>query len=205
MEESRVTMSDVRRRLFRLIDATPNLDWLLLTKRPQNIAPMMPASFLDNTGAMERVLFGPKENIWLGTSVEDQETADARIPHLLNVTAKVRFLSVEPLLGPVDLRGWGWIDDDEKSGSTGIHWVIVGGESGPNARPCNIEWIRNIVRQCKEAGVPCFVKQLGSRSMRQSINSGNPVEPIYPHTFNDLKGGDMAEWPSDLRVREVPE
>lgn len=111
----------------------------------------------------------PLPNVWLGTSVEDQAAADERIPHLIETPAAVRFLSCEPLLGPVDLSSWvgnppvcgpgserTWLPDE-----AGVDWVIVGGESGPRARLCNIDWIRSIVAQCQSAGVPVFVKQLG--------------------------------------------
>lgn len=160
--------------LFVLIRATPNLDWLLLTKRPQNIAKMLPPDW----GA-------GYPNVWLGTTVENQTEADRRIPHLLNVPARVRFLSCEPLLGPVDLwirpRGAGLaqgIDALTGIGSpslTGagrlgfgpsgerarIDWVIVGGESGPGARPMHSDWARSLRDQCAAAGVPFFFKQWG--------------------------------------------
>lgn len=115
----------------------------------------------------------PLHNVWLGTSVEDQETADERIPHLRATPAAVRFLSCEPLLGP--LR----IDLD------GIDWVIIGGESGPNARPCDLAWIRSLRDQCRAADVPLFVKQLSS-------GGAKPIK-------------EMEEFPEDLRVREFPE
>jgi protein gp37 len=119
--------------------------------------------------------YRPFPNVWLGVSVENQEQADKRIPLLLQTPAAVRFLSVEPLLERISLAQWLpiWFDgcesqwrratkDNPGSGvehRKGIGWVIVGGESGPGARPCNVEWIRSIVRQCREAGVSCFVKQ----------------------------------------------
>ena len=140
----------------------------------------------------------PFDNVWMGVSAEDQQRFDERIEDLRATPAAIRWLSLEPLLGPIDLAGR--LD--------GIHWVVVGGESGPGARPCDVEWIRGIVRQCREAGVAVFVKQLG-RAV-----TGNPDEfPSAIHddgdghrTFrlNDGKGGDPAEWPTDLRVREVP-
>src|SRR5690606_9421890 len=112
----------------------------------------------------------PLPNVWLGTSVEDQAAADERIPHLIETPAAVRFLSCEPLLGPVDLSSWignppvcgpgserTWLPDE-----AGVDWVIVGGESGPKARPCDVQWILRIVKQCKRAAVPVFVKQLGA-------------------------------------------
>ena len=98
--------------------------------------------------------------------------------------------------------------------SHGIDWVIVGGESGPGARPCNLEWIRSIVRQCKDAGVPCFVKQVGSKPQcllsinaaleLQAFSGRNPDRP-ESMKLKSSKGGDPAEWPEDLRVRQFPE
>lgn len=154
-----------RIRLKRLIESTPNLDWLLLTKRPESYP------FL---------FYGPRawpENVWTGTSCENQETANTRIPYLLRIQPRIRFLSCEPLLGPINLSG----------ALDGIDWVIVGGESGPNARPCNIEWVRAVVQCCAAVGVACFVKQLGSAA-----------------GLRDSKGGDPDEWPEDLRVRQFP-
>jgi len=144
----RLTMADVRRRLFALIDATPNLDWLLVTKRPENAVKMWPAVGFPDAGVpgtLGRRLCLP--NVWAGASVEDRK-AIPRIDVLRRIPAAVRFLSVEPLLddlGPLDL--------------TGISWVIVGGESGPGSRPLDVAWVRSIVGQCKAASVPVFVKQ----------------------------------------------
>lgn len=140
-------------------------------------------------------------NVWIGTSVEDQERADERIPHLVETPAAVRFLSCEPLLGPVDLRLHrvdGIAVDDlcgdcgerhEGRCAPGLDWVIVGGESGPDARPMDPDWVREIVRQCRAADVAPFVKQLGS------VWAGSPGK----------KGGAMDGWPTDLRVREFPD
>lgn len=135
----------------------------------------------------------PLPNVWLGVSVEDKERADKRIPELQATPAAVRFLSVEPLLGPVGIRPY-----LEWSATGGIDWVIVGGESGPGARPCDVAWIRSIVAQCKAAGVPCFVKQLGAkpRGPEQSV-------PDWVARLNS-KGGNWEQWPEDLRVREMP-
>lgn len=120
------------------------LEWIdvqLLTKRPENILHMVPASWRVNW---------PK-HIWIGTSVENQEAADKRIPHLLEVDADVHFLSCEPLLGPVDINEY-WPD---------IEWVIVGGESGHNARPMHPKWVSNLADHCQERGVKFFFKQWG--------------------------------------------
>lgn len=231
-----MNMQDVRNRLFRLIDATQNLDWLLLTKRPENIAKMMPSYFpggyIAEAGRMNQE--GTRQNLWLGVSVENQQAADERIPHLLRVPAAVRFLSVEPLLGPVDLEqvhitvSPGYVGDPfrpyHRPGTAqqiaslplwqNIHWVIVGGESGPGARPCNVEWIRSIVQKCKAAGVECFVKQLGARPLvtyRELcvLKPNPPAVDCAPTTLgvlplHDKKGGDPDEWPIDLRIREFP-
>jgi protein gp37 len=138
----------------------------------------------------------PAFNIWWGVSVENQATADERISILLQTPAAVRFLSVEPLLEHVDLRLLSrWPRPD---------WVIIGGESGPNARLCHVDWIRSIVNYCRAANVAPFVKQLGAFACIGSRWLTGP------HVIGDLlalkhpKGGDPAEWPEDLRVREFP-
>lgn len=215
-----------RKDLFALIEATPNLDWQLLTKRPQNIRSMLPASWLES----------PRANVWFGATVESQEEADLRIPSLLKVPAAVRFLSMEPLLEDVDLRldcidcfegeagflhKWnnphpcdyacGGIDIEGP-----IHWVIVGGESGHNARPFNLAWARSIVAQCKDVEVSVFVKQLGLRAQGDwlpvrgqagtylLLDARDKDPAKHRFMLNDPHGGDMSEWPEDLRVREMP-
>lgn len=169
----------------------------------------------------------PLPNVWLGVSVENQATADERIPLLLQTPAGVRFLSVEPLLGPVNLMGRGRYL--AHVGEHGIGWVIIGGESGPGARPCDLAWIRSVVAQCKAAGVPVFVKQLGSLPiwdgcglmanntpgptervlMREKVTDSDGYRPVVDVEMlrlrlRDRKGGSMEEWPEDLRVREFP-
>lgn len=127
----------------------------------------------------------PLPNLWLGVSVEDQAAAEARIPLLLQTPVAVRVVSAEPLLGPVGIAKL-----------NGIDWVIVGGESGPNARHCNISWIRSLLDQCLENKVSCFIKQLGS----------NPVYEIGDRlVLQSKKGNDMEEWPNGIRVRQWPE
>jgi protein gp37 len=134
----------------------------------------------------------PLPNVWLGVSAEDQKRADLRVPALLATPAAVRFLSCEPLLGPVDL---GQPNDFSPAQ---IDWVIVGGESGPGARPMHLDWARDIVEDCAEAGVACFVKQLGSAWARDWYVGGEAV------SRRDPKGGDMTTWPAELQVREYP-
>ena len=151
--------------LWALIAATPHLDWLLLTKRPQNIAKMLPRM------ASRPGMMWPWPNVWIGTTVENQDEANRRIPHLLAVPAVKRFLSCEPLLGPVDLREvWASMPSGGKSlydtlqGSTRIDWVICGGESGPNTRPMHPDWARSLRDQCQAAGVPFFFKQMPKKA-----------------------------------------
>ena len=123
----------------------------------------------------------PLSNVWLGVSVENQYWADERIPYLAETPAAVRFLSCEPLLKPVDL-----MDHLDR-----IDWVIVGGESGPGARPMSVEWVRDLIDQCKCARVPIFVKQLGT-AWSKTADAKN------------RKGEDPSEWPDDIRIREYP-
>ena len=202
-----------REDLFDLIAATPNLDWLLLTKRIGNVGNMLPVPFDFDKHF---------PNVWLGATVVNQEEADRDIPKLLDVPARVRFLSMEPLLGPVDLRAlqygegeidalkpyqwedviaaWRdttpeWVEDFEdwfgvtlNDGLSGpmhaaLDWVIVGGESGHGARPMSPDWARSIRDQCEEAGVALFVKQMGG---------------------SRDKRGELFDLPDDLRIREVP-
>lgn len=153
--EDRPELMAPRYRLFDLIQRTPRLDWLLLTKRPENVKPLWPWSLWN------------VPNIWLGVSVEDQARADERIRLLIQLPIVVRFLSVEPLLGPVDLEEVpvGMCGPLRPGAATDagsrIDWVIVGGESGPGARPMHPEWPRSIRDQCQAAGVPFFFKQWG--------------------------------------------
>jgi len=148
--------------LFALIQATPALDWLLLTKRIGNVRALLP----------EHVTGGElPPNVWIGATIVDQTEADRDIPKLLDIPARVRFLSMEPLLGPVDLeQPMPGPDLDQGGGASicqpwmiqsGIDWVIVGGESGPNARPMHPDWARALRDQCTAAGVPFFFKQWG--------------------------------------------
>lgn len=180
----------------------------------------------------------PLPNVWIGASVENQEYADKRIPELLRIPAAVRFVSYEPALGPVSLGQWldwpWWCERCQmvpaQNAETHLHchdegavvrrsldWLIVGGESGTGARPFDIAWARSAVAQCKAAGVPVFVKQMGANpvGLRDDVCdacSWGLVVPRKQHgldcpggpVLHDPKGGDMAEWPADLRVREFP-
>lgn len=199
--------------LLKLIHDTPNLDWLLLTKRPENWATRISAAmqFVDRAWMEGRELARPNmgdwiggwlegiapqrgladipRNIWIGTSVEDGERAEERIPELRKIPAKVRFLSCEPLLEfvelPLQCANCGYSKADQgihgdhhlcKGDIPGIDWVIVGGESGPGKRAMKLEWARSLRDQCKAAGVAYFMKQI------------DKVQPI----------------PDDLMIREFP-
>jgi len=141
-DNHRSILPEWRADLWALIHATPNLDWLLLTKRPQNIAKMLPESW----GA-------GWPNVWLGVSTENQEEADRRIPILLETPAAVRFLSVEPLLGPVDLHDY--LVRAQNGFCPMLDLVIVGGETGRGARPMHPSWARSLRRRCGTRPADC--------------------------------------------------
>ena len=147
--EARRDLNPWRERLWTLIEETPHLDWLLLTKRPERILQMT-----------HWKADWPK-NVWIGTTVEDQESAEERLPHLTRVPAMVRFISAEPLLSEVNIASW--------LGSS-IDWVITGGESGHHARPSSPSWFRSLLIQCMQADVPFHFKQWGDWGPGEGIN-----------------------------------
>ena len=156
--EDRPDLLEPRARLWALIKATPHLDWLLLTKRPQNIGRMVPWE---------------RPNVWLGTTAETQEHYDQRWQLLAQVPAAVRFISHEPALGPLSLR--------PASGNVWPDWVITGGESGPRARAFNPSWAKILINDCRLSGIACFVKQLGDNVLNLGgahleAKGGNPGE-----------------------------
>lgn len=200
--EGHPDVTEARKRLWGVIEATPWLRWQLLTKRPENVAGMVPWG--DSWPSW----------VWLGTSVENQRFAEERIPVLMDVPAQVRFLSCEPLLGPVDLTAWlgqmwkcqacGFMQG-QHTGSAhcgqcrtrnwplpvlSVDWVIAGGESGPKARPTDIEWLRSLLSQCAYEYVPFFFKQTG--------------QPLARLLGIPGKGGHWDDLPAEFRVREFP-
>ena len=214
--EDRPDLIEPRARLFRLIEECDWLDWQLLTKRPENMMRLAK-------------VWGDKwpDNVWAGCTVENQEAAEKRILWLCEVPAVVRFLSCEPLLERVDLRNVDMkpilkLDRDPSPHApmcmldalTGhmkgpddmmdfkIHWVIVGGESGKDARPFHLQWARRIVADCKATGAAVFVKQLGANA-RDGVGSYDWHVNVV---CRDSHGGDWSEdaWPQELRVREFP-
>lgn len=160
--EDRPDLQPQRRRLWKLISATPHLDWLLLTKRPGNIPEMFPWFWNDH----------PQQNVWLGTTSGHQKAAAQFIKQLTKVPARVHFLSVEPLLEQVRLD------------LSGIDWVICGGESGPKARPMNPDWARSVRDQCQAAGVAFFFKQWGTLA-----NNPDRADPTAKQNGGHAKGG----------------
>ena len=214
-----------------LLEQCTALDVQLLTKRPENIMSMVPAHW--------RTAW--PSHVWVGTTVEDQKRAEQRIPHLLMVPARVRFLSCEPLIEAVNLtrvvarripgvipgevvidglRGWcGSSPDEDTPAARGLQWVIVGGESGHDARTFDVAWARSIVFDCREAGVPVFVKQMGDRPT--TTLPPTEVWPTHCPTgkgaqfhgdgFGNYRvrglahhGANPSEWPPELRVQEFP-
>lgn len=194
--------------LLDLVRITPHLDWLLLTKRPQNWYDRIMGILSTDLRMAKTIGFpewlyewksgNPPANVWIGTTVENQAMADKRIPELLSIPAKIRFLSCEPLLEKVDLM---WPESLFPDGPTrccggyqcgchgqpaeppmlyGINWLIAGGESGPGFRPFDPDWARSLRDQCKAANVAFFMKQMGG--------TRKPFEPI----------------PDDLLIREFP-
>jgi protein gp37 len=206
----------------------------ILTKRPERMREILDGEFFwamvegraqrryhEQTGedpSMWLAVHGPLQNVWLGVSVEDQETLESRQPILCEVPAAVRFLSYEPALGPIrgiDLR---------------VDWVIIGGESGPSARPFDINWARQVLYECTAVDIRCFVKQFGSRPWASSFdgvkadhlfnpcghecnccddcpsNDGQISEDEHPKIMRlkDKKGADPSEWPLDLKVQQFP-
>lgn len=179
-----------REKLWKLIADTPMLDWLLLTKRPENVTRMAP--------------WGNDwpENVWLGTSVEDQRRAEERLPILAGIPAKVRFISAEPLLGPVEMRSIR-LPIDPKFGTASVlnwfDWLIIGGESGPGARPFRQEWADDLLEMARLCCTVPFVKQMGSNPYMRD-QQGRLCQVRY----RAHKGDDPAEWPDHYQVQEFP-
>lgn len=192
------TLDVLRARYLGVIEECSALTFQLLTKRPENIRRMVPVSWLTSWPG----------HVWIGCTVEDQENAERRIPHLLSVPAPVRFLSVEPQIGPVDLT-FGVTNphrvaypDEKCPALSEIAWVICGGESGSKARPFDLAWARSLRDQCRAASVPFFLKQLGAEP-RAATKPDEPAERMRDGSWRlllrDSHGGDESEWPADLR------
>lgn len=171
--EDRADLDPWRERLWELIRGTPELDWLLLTKRPRVMARWAATHDWPS-------------NAWAGTSVEDQRAADERIPHLLRVPARVRFLSMEPLLGPVRFDAVPVLAANYGYDANPLDWVIVGGESGRHSRPMHPDWARGLRDQCVQAGVPFFFKQWGEWAPMVPYDPEGPApQPHQLHGWSD--------------------
>lgn len=195
---------------FGVMAARVDHQFLVLTKRPDRMrdffawatmgvdTAMRCYSEVLGVGAWKRLppvratTAWPLPNVWLGASAENQELADERWDELSRVPADVRWLSMEPLLGPITMRHWAALPD----------WVVVGGESGPGARPMGLEWVRSLVTECRELGIKCFVKQFGARPFAGRTVDGIQGRAFFPKLQNK-KGGDLTEIPGDW-PREFP-
>jgi protein gp37 len=215
-------------RVFAVMALAEQHQFIVLTKRPERMCSYLTDALLSGWDRSDKVnmrahdidperAFGqipargdswPLRNVILGVSCEDQKRADERIEILRYTPAACRAVSAEPLLAPIDFGAW--LAAPEPSGTTSggvqemiagaplIDWIIIGGESGPRARPCDMDWVRDIRDQCRAAGVACFTKQLGAHVIARY--RGEPLRVF----LNNSKGGDMNEWPNDLRIREWP-
>ena len=187
--------TDWRRDLCALIQATPHLDWLVLTKRIGNARGML------NECSFGRWNEAPLPNIWIGITVTNQSEADRDIPKLLSIPASVRFLSMEPLLGPVDIHHrlghCVFSEVDAWATGCGVNWVIVGGESGPKARPMHPQWARDLRDQCETSGIPFLFKQWGEWAPRSACYHTIDQSGL---AFVDLDPG-ASKWPC-IRMTE---
>jgi protein gp37 len=201
-------------RVFAVMAATPQHTYQVLTKRPERMARMLtdecrcgaghpygehfrsqmewaatahsPTYVPGLTSGLSHRMQWPLPNTWLGTSIESDEHTK-RADALRATPAAVRFISAEPLLGPLPSLDL-----------TGIDWLILGGESGPGSRSLDVGWFRELIGMARVAGTAVFVKQLGARWAQNAFVGGQSL------VKSDKKGGDWAHWPADLRVREYP-
>ncbi len=202
--EDRRDLDPWRADLWTLIEQTPNLDWMLLSKRAAAIEKLLPPAWLKN----------PRPNVWLGVTAENQRRAEERIPLLLSVPAAVHWISAEPLLGPIDFRPWfrgahhpvthdrldapdgARIEGEERIGDSwrravGLNWIIVGGESGEKPRRMDPAWANDILDQCRQGGAAYHFKQKGT-VLAEELGC------------KDKAGKNPAEWPPEFRVQEFP-
>jgi protein gp37 len=222
-----------RDRIFAVMAVAHWHTFQVLTKRPENALRYFQrndlAQAIKDAGELVCKPELPLKNVWIGTTVENQAMADKRIPILLRIPAVIKFLSCEPLLEDIKLylenrficqfcgseqnaeattctrcHKWHSIQEYLKATKT-VDWCIVGGESGKGARDCHIDWVRSLVKQCKSANVPVFVKQLGIHPVASSPYIEGVACVNYFVKLRDRKGGDISEFPEDLQIREFPD
>ncbi len=219
--------------VFAVMAASPRHTFQVLTKRPHRMLDFFqsfpglpgrgigrpdlgPGTSYASEFVQERVAAAPETewplpNVWLGVSIEDQQRSGERLLPLIMCPAKTRFVSVEPMLGPVELGLAGTLPGAMTGGAyvmvhQMIHWVICGGESGAKAREFNIAWARELRDECAFSDVAFFLKQMGARPVAWNPDSEGEAEPVSQRlTLDDGKGGKMGEWPKDLQVRQWPE
>lgn len=185
---------DTLRAVFAIMARARQHTFFVLTKRPERMCALIPQ--WEAAGLTLREGHGAVlPNVRLGVSIEDQAAADVRVPLLLRTPAAYRWLSAEPLLGPVDLRDR--LLPLTPGGERPIHWVAIGGEIGSHARHFDIGWARNLIRQCDNAGVPVQVQQIGSCPVISDNARGHRI------ACTDDRGADAQEWPADLRERKA--
>ncbi len=181
-----------REEAWAVVKACPNLTFQILTKRPERIKNCLPPDWGNGY-----------PNVWIGSSLDPLDKNGLEI---LGVHARVKFLSLEPLIAPAKVGDY----------LPSFDWVIVGGESGNDCRPCNVDWIRTLVKQCNDAQTPIFVKQLGALAVTDNANMDDWPDDTEIIAQGEgfaagriktkhKKGGDMNEWPEDLRVRQFPQ
>jgi protein gp37 len=234
---------EMRDRMLAVAALCPQHTFLFLTKRAERCAKYfdkidsgcyvgLSSAWCNHRPMPNQRLSLPLPNVLLGFSAENQECFDARWNAMRPLAAAGWnvWCSAEPLLGPINISKATIIGpeggiDFSYTRSNMLSWLVVGGESGPGARPMNVAWVRSIIRQCADAGVPCFVKQVGAfpvvepcRQHHYDFGSAigreakfSALDKMHPSTGmwrwhpKDRKGGDMSEWPEDLRVRQFPE
>ena len=201
--------------MWRHMAASHQHIYQILTKRVERAAQFF--AWNDRLPASERLRPHCK-HIWFGASVEDQETADDRIPQLLRLPVAVRWICVEPMLAPVDLSPWlglttsaagaggesrcqhcRWDNAGARPASAAIHWLVVGGESGPRARACHVNWIADTLRECRKAGIAAFVRHLGSAAHWD--HAGETC--LMPKSSRKI--GSVAHWPAPLQMQAYPD
>jgi protein gp37 len=213
--------------IFRVMIEAKHHTFQILTKRPERMFKYMDDRWVDGHA---NPTFRPPKNIWLGVSAENQETFKKRVPLLLKTPAAVRWVSVEPMLEAVELHDGFWRTTRDHTDEyesvplpTRLDWVVIGGESGPGARPFFLDAALEMLDECEQAGVPMFMKQFGARPYTWNANRWDfedHVRFIEPRqdledsvpggvaacevVLRDRKGGDMEEWPSEFRVRQFP-